>query len=221
MEQVLAELSRKQPVFYSEADFQHALAWQFHLLHSNADIRLEYPVPLDGSAAYIDIVIGDRAATTAIELKYKTARTSIVHGGEQYSLRDQSAQDSGRYDFLKDIRRLEKFTAATPNSVGYAVILTNDWLYWNPPRKTDPIDKEFRVHEGRLASGCLAWSGQFKPGSVAGRTRSIALRGSYAFSWREYSSFVDVQHGRFRYLLVSVGGKRVGQAVPDTRGLTG
>ncbi len=44
----------------------------------------------------------------AIELKYKTRHLLGIVGGEIYDLGDQAAQDLGRYDFFKDIERLER-----------------------------------------------------------------------------------------------------------------
>jgi hypothetical protein len=38
----LALLSQQRPIFHSEADFQHALAWRFHQTDETARIRLEY-----------------------------------------------------------------------------------------------------------------------------------------------------------------------------------
>jgi predicted ATPase len=37
--QALARLAEKRPIFFSEADFQHALGWQLHLLDPDANIR--------------------------------------------------------------------------------------------------------------------------------------------------------------------------------------
>ena len=43
---VLRSLSCQRPIFHSEADFQHALAWLIHLQHPDAIVRLEYrPLP--------------------------------------------------------------------------------------------------------------------------------------------------------------------------------
>jgi len=42
---VMYELSVVRPVFHSEADFQHALAWQIHKQNSALKIRLEYRPP--------------------------------------------------------------------------------------------------------------------------------------------------------------------------------
>ena len=40
----LAKLAKKRPVFHSEADFQHALAWELQLDDPTAGIRLEKQV---------------------------------------------------------------------------------------------------------------------------------------------------------------------------------
>jgi hypothetical protein len=59
-------------------------------------------------------------------LKYKTRGLSVQIENEQYRLKDQSTQDVGRYDFIKDIQRLEHVSVGQKNFVGYAVLLTND-----------------------------------------------------------------------------------------------
>jgi hypothetical protein len=48
--EILSRLAKKRPIFHSEADFQHALAWEVRGMHADADIRLEVPVPLEGRA---------------------------------------------------------------------------------------------------------------------------------------------------------------------------
>ena len=40
----MRELAQRRPIFHSEADFQHALAWEIHALHTDCQIRLERPV---------------------------------------------------------------------------------------------------------------------------------------------------------------------------------
>lgn len=47
IEQVLKELAKKRPVFHSEADFQHALAWEIQITYPDANIRLEKPFQFD------------------------------------------------------------------------------------------------------------------------------------------------------------------------------
>jgi hypothetical protein len=51
-------LALRRPVFHSEADFQHGLAWQIQLDHPDARVRLETR-PLEGRPAVLNL-----AATT-------------------------------------------------------------------------------------------------------------------------------------------------------------
>ena len=44
-------LAAKRPIFHSEADFQHALAWEVQLAHPNAGIRLEKRVAVRPNVA--------------------------------------------------------------------------------------------------------------------------------------------------------------------------
>jgi hypothetical protein len=201
---VLAQLASKRPIFCSEADFQHSLAWELHNQDPAAGIRLEYPADLNDNAAHIDIVSRSGSSVTAIELKYKTRGITIEDSGETYALRNHGAQDCGRYDFIKDIERLESFVDTARAAVGVAIFMTNDGLYWNQPRRPNTVDAEFRIHDGRVLADSLSWSGTFKPGTVAGRSAPIVLRHSYALKWQEYSSFDNTKYARFRYVMVQV-----------------
>ncbi len=128
--EVLSSLAKQRPVFHSEADFQHAFAWEIHQrLPSDALVRLELPVQVRQQFLHIDVWVVYQNATLSVELKYKTRRLTVHIGNEQYRLKDQSAQDISRYDFLKDVQRLEQVVAVHPNSIGYAVLLTNDSAY--------------------------------------------------------------------------------------------
>ena len=69
---LLATLANKRPVFHSEADFQHALAWELQLLYPNVNIRLEYRPPGFDRRNYMDIWVIDEDKAIAVELKYKT-----------------------------------------------------------------------------------------------------------------------------------------------------
>ena len=46
MTDILNQLSNDRPIFHSEADFKHALAWKIHETYSNLNIRLEKRVTL-------------------------------------------------------------------------------------------------------------------------------------------------------------------------------
>jgi hypothetical protein len=126
IEDVLLSLAKSRPVFHSEADFQHALAWEIHRHLPQASVRLEYKPPEVTSRMYLDIWVALGTTRIAIELKYKTRKVKTVVGGEAFDLSNHGAQDLGRYDFLKDIQRLENVCAARRDTVGYTIMLTND-----------------------------------------------------------------------------------------------
>ncbi len=66
---LLADLSTHRPVFHSEADFQHALAWHLHKVFPEADVRLECQ-PVAG--IHLDIWLRTNHGWLAIELKHAT-----------------------------------------------------------------------------------------------------------------------------------------------------
>ena len=122
---------------YSESDFKHALSWQIQQDHPDVRVRQEVGNLIEGpDRRYVDIWLPDSG--TAIELKYLTRAGVITHEDEEFRLRDQSAQDAGRYGFCLDIARLEGIIGSGRARDGYTILLTNDYLYWNPPRKLLP-----------------------------------------------------------------------------------
>lgn len=195
---VLESLAINRPLFHSEADFQHALAWEIHQQSSNHSIRLERKPPHKKTArVYIDLWVANKESAIAIELKYKTRGLSLEHEGEIFDLLNQSAQDCGRYDFCKDIQRLEAVVSEQPNIICYAIFLSNDTAYWNEPRKDQPADLNFRIHHGKTLSGELKWGSHASQGTKRGREDSISIKGTYDLAWKQFSQ-------RFRYLLVKI-----------------
>ena len=200
---LLKDLAESRKVFHSEADFQHALAWHIHQTMPKSQIRLEFPVPVENQKMYVDIWLP--VEKIAIELKYMTRKSELEDNEESFALRDQGAHNQRRYDFLWDIHRLELMRSMPEFcEAGYAVLLTNDQLYWNPPRRQDTVDSAFRVHEGRVISGKLAWSAKATPGTKRGRELPIPITDSYHLRWQDYSYFSGKPPGKFRYLAVSL-----------------
>jgi hypothetical protein len=198
-------LSKERPLFHSEADFQHALGWALHRQHPSWDVRLELPVALDESSpAHVDIWARDGRNEVAIELKYKTAALRWHSGDEPYALKSHAAQDLGRYDFIKDIVRLEKIVAHRPRCSGWAVFLTNVRQYWRPARSTNSVDRAFRLNDERKLTGSLAWDARAAAGTVRTREHTLALSGTYALAWRDYAQIDSTANGQFRFLAVPV-----------------
>lgn len=202
---LMRDLARDRPVFHSEADFQHALAWRIHAERLDPRIRLEWPVEWSDSEEriYVDLYLPIREV--AVELKYLTRKLDLGREGERFALRNQGAQDIRRYDFLKDIERLERLSERTDVRAGFAILLTNDRTYWKPPRREGPVDAEFRLHEGRTVTGTMGWSEDASLGTKSGREAPIALRGSYALEWQDYGNGGDGPYQQFRYLAIRIG----------------
>jgi hypothetical protein len=202
--ELLSRLAARRPVFHSEADFQHALAWEFQRADPEANIRLEKQVSTNETRVHLDLLVLGQSYELAIEVKYKTRLASISHSGELYSLRNQSAQDLGRHDFIKDIRRLEKYIEACPAAKGYAVLLTNDKSYWSTSRRSDTVDSQFRLHEKRVLTGSVTWGSAASEGTKHKREKAISLAGSYEISWSDFSSVGHGSGEQFRFVALEV-----------------
>lgn len=198
----LRSLARTRPLFHSEADFQHALAWELHTVLPDASIRLEFRAD-PNAKIYVDLWVNERGERIAIELKYKTRSLTASVGGESFNLLNQSAQDIGRYDFLKDVQRIERLVEAGLASEGYAVFLSNDRGYWRKGR-SNTVDAAFRIDEGQSMSGTLAWASQASAGTMDSREEPLELRQSHFLRWEDYSRVSDGISGAFRYLVVHV-----------------
>ena len=149
-------LGSKHPIFHSEDDFRNELAKELanDLRERGLDPVILPEIPYELSRKRSDLWLP--SLKIAIELKYKTNPISVVVGGEPFRLKAQSAQDEGRYSFLKDIERLEKFARTGDGRSGYAILLTNDPSYWKEPSMigwTKTMDADFRLHEGRSITG--------------------------------------------------------------------
>ncbi len=91
IEDVLNNLSKKRPVFHSEADFQYSLAWEIHKMYPSFNIRLEKREEVNREEFYLDIFIFRNNEIYTLELKYKTKKLDITISNEDYHLKDQSA----------------------------------------------------------------------------------------------------------------------------------
>lgn len=199
----LRQLSMQRPIFHSERDFQHALAWEIQLQHPTARLRLE---PRPRRAIHLDLLVCLGERRTAVELKYLAAGFLGADSGEAYDLPNRGAQDISRYDVVKDIVRVEALVADGYADDGYVVALTNDGSYWRVNRRTDTIDAAFRIHEGELLHGTRAWPPLAGKGTTRGRETPLTLAGQYDCRWQDYSRMATAtnQVVEFRYLLVAV-----------------
>lgn len=196
----LRALSERRPVFHSEADLQHELAWLLRE-RAGAEVRLERPFYLLGEAINLDLLVLNGGERTAIELKYWKRGGTLDVRGEPFVLKNQAAQDISRYDFWWDVSRLERLRAAGEIARGYAVALASDPSYWREGR-AETVDRAFRLHQDREVSGTLAWQGA-GDGTTRGRTDPITLHGTYKLDWIHYAQ--PVPDYELQALMVAVG----------------
>lgn len=140
-------------MFHSEADFRHALAWRLYQHHSEARLRLETRPERGVHLDVLAVVDGHRCAT---ELKYIVDRVHVTVGGDSVDAPRQAAPDISRYYFCKDIWRIETMITDGYADSGWAMALSGDGCYWGTGTMFHPIDKAFRIYEGRLLTGDLA-----------------------------------------------------------------
>lgn len=200
---LLDQLSASRPIFHSEADFQHALAWTIQTHHPEARLRLETR-PERG--IHLDVFVVMHGQRYAIELKYLADRIDVTVGGETFDVPRRAAHDISRYDVCKDLWRVETMIVDGYADSGWVVALSSDGGYWRPGTKADPIDKAFRIFEGCELTGELAWDERAGLGTTRGREAPIMLRGRYECRWRHYST-VRRSSGRpieLRYLALPV-----------------
>jgi hypothetical protein len=203
LEKTMAALARERPVFHSEADFQHAFAWQLRDAYPGAHLRLE---TRPRAGVRLDVLALIAGVRVAFELKYLLRKLSAEVKDEVFDLPYQGAQDTRRYDFVKDVGRLEILRHDGLADSGFALALTNDPSYWQSTGREDVADAAFRLGEGRTLRDLMAWAAHTGAGTMRGREAPLSLVGSYELQWRNYSRFPDARYGEFRYLVVQVDG---------------
>jgi hypothetical protein len=202
IEPVLASLSKRRPIFHSEADLQHELAHELRAHDPDLGLRLEYPIGID-SRASLDILLRKGAAQFGLELKYLCRSVQMTIDDEVFALKHQSAHDIRRYDVVKDIVRMERF-AARFDAPAAVLVLTNDPAYWSSRRRADTIDAAFDLSDLSNLNGIRGWAAAAGAGTTKGRANPLIVAGSYDLRWHDYSD-LGTAGGRFRYLYVPIG----------------
>lgn len=199
----LSNLAKNRPIFHSEADMQFALAWEIQKFNEKLGIRLEKRFILNGSPKYYDLSVRNEKSEILIELKYKTKKFIKVVGGEDFNLKEQSARDLGRYDFLKDIMNIEK-----SGLLGFVCFLTNDSGYWKPNNYQSTMCENMRMHEGNMLTGNIDWNRKHHKteeqfGKSVGKSRltPISIRSIVKCHWENFS---DLNGSKFKYLLIQI-----------------
>ncbi len=196
--QVIQNLQTERTIFYNEADLQFSLALAIMKLYPEAKIRLERAF----GNSYIDILVELANKKYPIEIKYKTRELKVTVNGEDFKTRNQGAQDLGKYSFIQDLVRLESLTDKVGNlSKGYAIWVTNDASYWNPPKNQNVGYAAFSVHNGALKTGSMSWGPNINMDSLKNKEKTLCLKNDYTISWENYSTVSSSPGGQFKYSL--------------------
>lgn len=141
---VAAWIEKIDTFLFNERDMQMQLSVFLRGSGHYDDVDLEYSLPNAAFTDYpwdselrLDIVVRKGNEYLPIELKYKTKAVTrrIERFGEMLDVdfqvvKNHGAQDLGKYDFWKDVKRLEVVRRKFKNVVGgVAVFMTNDAAY--------------------------------------------------------------------------------------------
>ncbi|MGP0051825.1 MAG: hypothetical protein ACLPZR_23700 [Solirubrobacteraceae bacterium] len=116
--------------------------------------------------------------------------------GELFTL-STGADDYSRYFAVADLACLERLVAERVIDSGALVFLTNVANVWEPPASRRRVLYDaFRIHDGSVLYGALAWGDW---GAAGGRpsavTSTITLRGRYPLAWHDYSTIRPASTG--------------------------
>ena len=190
-------LSQHQQLIFNERELQLRIAQFLMNTGCYSNVYLEYMIPVsvfptnthtylastNSSLMRLDIVVERDGDYVAIELKFKTKKLSqnaalprFGNPNLNINLTNQSAQDLGRYDFWRDVKRLEEVKNLFPAvKGGIALFVTNDISYTKDPHATSNThnfslchgitwrDKNWRNNQTATAKGRpdIALSGQY------------------------------------------------------------
>jgi|WetSurMetagenome_2_1015567.scaffolds.fasta_scaffold222964_1 hypothetical protein len=207
---ILLSLISKRLLFHSEDDFKFSLAWEIKSYLPDSTIILEKPYKdKSGSILYFDIMIHMNKSIIPIELKYKTDFLDY----KEYNLKKHAALNHSRYDFIKDISRIEKFCSGNDNAKnGFVIFLTNEKAYWDSKYEVkNSEDKYFKIDEQRkeIIKGEHNWNCDCNIKELkkkyGNRTNSIILNNTYPIEWSDYSKLENIDKSNiFKYLLIDI-----------------
>lgn len=191
----MEELAVARPLFHSEADFQHALAWQLHCTYPKLQVRLEVPLAF----GTIDLLLAHEGDRLGVELKYGRGPLNCLIAGETYSLPEHPLPVV-RYEFWQDVQRLEGGIRLGAFNRGVALCLSNHDLAWKVPTRRTTQDA-IHFYEGRRATKVMALDERPRSGR---EFAPILLGREYDCRWSPYSAVSDCRFGVAKYLAILV-----------------
>jgi len=190
---ILDSFAEQGKLFSNERQFQLELAWT--LKEMGHEVYLEVLEDKD-KKTYIDLIVKETEYEyVAIELKYTTMQSDRkrmdYHIGKKIiAVYSQGAGDVRRYDYLKDVQRIENLRekinvfglANACVTRGYAIIMTNDNYSGKSGENT--AYKQVALNQGRKIPIEKELTLQIKGYEIK---TPIYLKGNYCCQWHSYN----------------------------------
>ena len=233
--EVIQKMSKKRELFHSEDDLKFALSIAIKEKFSEFKIRLEKPESINmiyrNDSTSIkrtpyDIVLINKNELIPIELKYKTKFLQTQINGEDYSLTTHGAKDIGRFNFRKDLFRIEQFLNKNKSQNGFLLIITNDPGYYSQNVSIkNVLDSNFSFHNGAtINKNDLSWNydnidkriyefilkdnkwkyrekNKYHWACVGEKFLRLNLVNEYKVEWKDYSK---INNSIFKFCLIRV-----------------
>lgn len=208
---ILAFISQQTELMFNELDFQVQLALYLRSSGHYDDVDVEYSLPKESMPGYdwdsnlrIDLVVSRDGKYCPVELKYPTRRVTKAitrfgcHIPEAVVMKNQGAQDIVRYNFWKDVRRIEVLSRRFDTvEGGIAVIMTNDPSYTRPVRP-DSSCAPFCTAEGSVVGpGTIDW---LNMPTVRDSHPPFILDGRYEARWHQ----TVIDGIDFNYMIIEI-----------------
>lgn len=223
---IIKRLGENKRIFNSEAQFQFELGMELQKKHPVYKVLFEVLSKEGKKSERIDIVIADNNGSyIAIELKYNTCK--LICENPKLELIEQGGSNNVRYDFLKDVTRIEHLKCKTSDHIkkynenltkcikGYTILLTNEKKYWEKSKQTGDGRKykynNFCISDEDEIHGKLSWEITPKERTNKDKKRdaNLEIRGTYYPKWEEYCEVEpeenkDKNKSVFKYLLLEI-----------------
>ncbi len=197
--EVLLAMHLKQKGFYDEV-------YPEYTFHKN-ELGDEYIWGKPNDKISVDLVVLKGDEYIPIELKYKTKRQeldlSLFGSDKNIVLAKQGGQSISRYDFWKDVKRLEvikrKFEAV---EAGIVLFVTNYDGYKNEPEKGSQY-APFSIHNNRNVTGKekeLDWSGTGVSAKTKDKFPAFQISNDYELKWID----LELKTPKLHYLLLTI-----------------
>ncbi len=216
IDQIKKYLEEREKIFLNEKDIQLYLAQKFTESKEYDNVFMEYCISKEvldefginywsnKNNIYVDIVLEKNGSFYPIEVKYKTKKQeldyNILGQNIKMELKDQGAQDIGRYDFWKDVKRTELLSNCANVKAGCVLFITNDRHYGVNSLGKNVGYANFSMHQERIInkktkSENLDWKNNV---AISKGRRAIELMNRYDIKWDKF----EISGLDFHYILL-------------------